>query len=131
MRGGGESECDQLIASLYGASAIIRYGRNDRSSRNTIGHPDRAYVCGARLLFWESKAERDVLSEAQIALMEKLLQCEGVRVGCGNRNDLLAMLQLLPRHDRATGFSRRLIAKWRTAEGGTSPAKALSTGGTK
>lgn len=86
-----EAKCDAAIARLYGSTAIIRFGRKDRKSPNTGGVPDRLYLCGRRLVWYEVKNGRDILSVAQIDFLTRVL-ATGAVAGCGGLNELLQLL---------------------------------------
>lgn len=86
-----ESRCDQAIAQMFGASAIIRFGRKGKRTANAEGVPDRLYLCGARMVWFEVKSATDYLSPAQVIFLHNVLERDGV-AGCGNREDLLTLL---------------------------------------
>ena len=107
-----ETRCDSAIAKLYGVSAIVRFGRKDRRAPNTMGVPDRLYFCGSKMVWFEVKNGRDVLSVAQTAFLTKVLAADGI-AGCGVLTDLLALLNAPTPY--LTGHAQ--IAKYRTAAG--------------
>lgn len=107
-----ESRCDSAIAQMFGASAIIRFGRKGRRTHNAEGVPDRLYLCGKRLVWWEVKSKADYLSPAQVIFLHNILERDGV-AACGNREDLLTLLNA-PNH-RPVALS--LIERYRTRAG--------------
>ncbi len=86
-----ESQCDSVIAQIYGESCIVKFGRKDRRTPNTAGIPDRLYFAGSRLVWFEVKSPSDFLSEKQIAFLTKVLAAHGV-AGCGGKDELLTLL---------------------------------------
>lgn len=86
-----ESRCDTAIAQMFGASAIVRLGRKDKRTPNTKGIPDRLYFAGPRILWFEVKAKDDRLKPEQIIFLHNVLERNGF-AGCGNREDLLELL---------------------------------------
>ena len=111
-----EAECDFLIATLYGPSAIVRLGRKDRRTPNTSGVPDRLYFIRGRFILFEVKSANDYLSAEQIVFLNNVLTRSGY-AGCGNRDDLAELLN--SSHPRKTGEAQ--IAKYSTRK------KALRT----
>lgn len=86
-----ESKCDLLIATMFGASSIVRLGQKGRRTPNTKGLPDRLYFAGPRICFWEVKSANDYLSPEQVIFLTHVLERNGF-CGCGNREDLLELL---------------------------------------
>ena len=86
-----ESRCDAAIAQMFGASAIVRLGQKGKRTLNAKGVPDRLYFAGPRIVFWEIKSKNDYLSAEQVIFLHHVLERNGV-AGCGNREDLLELL---------------------------------------
>ena len=92
-----EQDCDKLIATLYGPSAIVRLGQKGKRTRNTDGVPDRLYFLPTQLLYFEVKSATDYLSGPQIGFLLNVIARGGI-AGCGNRDDLCTLLNAPHRH---------------------------------
>ena len=86
---GTESQCDALIRQLGGA--VVQFGKKGRRTRNTFGIPDRLYFVKGRMWYFECKSKNDYLSAEQILFLTNVLTHDGL-AGCGNRDDLCALL---------------------------------------
>ena len=106
-----ESRCDAIVAQLYGSSAIIRFGRKGARTPNTEGVPDRLYICGSRLIFFEVKSAHDYLSPKQISFLSRILASDGI-AGCGGSAELLVLLNApkpyLAGHAQIERFKNRI-----------------------
>ena len=117
MSGSVESECDALVAGLFGASAIVRLGRKGKRTPNTQGVPDRLYFVGSWMLWFECKSAHDYLSPAQELFLLRVLRCGGF-AGCGGRRELEALLTV-PVSGLVENRGREQIAQYRTRQGRT------------
>lgn len=105
-----ESKCDALVRQLGGA--VIQFGRKGKRTPNTQGIPDRLYFVQNRMVWFEVKSAHDYLSPAQIIFLH-LANTSGGIVGCGNRDDLCALLNAPNTHK--VGAAQ--ITKYSTRQG--------------
>ena len=109
-----ESQCDKLIATMYGPNAIVRLGAKGQRTRNTDGVPDRLYWCPQGIVFFEVKSKTDYLSVPQIAFLMNVLIRHGI-AGCGNRDDLCTLLNATTDRER-NNVGCRQVEKYRTRQ---------------
>ena len=105
-----EQDCDKLIRELGGT--VITFGQKGRRTRNTLGVPDRLYFVAGRMIWFEVKAAKDRLRKShpeQEAFLLRLMTY-GQVAGCGNRADLLTLLNST--NPRKTGEAQ--VEKYRT-----------------
>lgn len=84
-----ESRCDALIRQLGGV--VVQLGQKGRRTLNTHGIPDRLYFVKGQMIWFEVKSKNDYLSGPQILFLTNVWSHDGI-AGCGNRDDLCALL---------------------------------------